>query len=246
MSVAPGAGHIRSTAPSSAAALGQRATRERIKQLILDQRLGPGDPIPTENQLMQELGLSRNSVREALKALQAIGIIEVRHGLGTYVGQLALDSLADGLVFRGRLSLRGDRSDLWELIEVREALEIGFIAQVVRISTANDLDAVAAALAMMEDPHTTPEISRDADRLFHERLYAPLKNRLMLELFNAFWTVYHDLLSESGAPGINPQTVLAEHRAVYEAVAARDAGRAVEAVQQTFETMRQRLGANEG
>lgn len=246
MSVAPGADNARSTSPSSAAALGQRATRERIKQLILDQRLGPGDPIPTENQLMQELGLSRNSVREALKALQAIGIIEVRHGLGTYVGQLALDSLADGLVFRGRLSLRGDRRDLWELIEVREALEIGFIAQVVKIASDDDLEAVGTALAMMENPHTTPEMSHDADRQFHERLYAPVKNRLMLELFDAFWTVYHDLLSESDVRGINPQTVLAEHRAVYEAVAARDVQRAVEAVQRTFETMRKRLSANEG
>lgn len=247
MNPARSGGHARPSSRSSAAAQGQRATRERIKRLILDRRLRPGDPIPTENQLVQELGLSRNSVREALKALQAIGIIEVRHGFGSYVGQLALNSLADGLVFRGQLSLQGDRRDLWELIDVREALEIGFIARVVRIASDRDLELVEEALTAMEAPQITPEASERADRLFHERLYAPLKNQLMLELFDAFWVVYHDLIAESGNAGHNPDAVVAEHRGVYDAVASRNSATAIAAVQRIFDTMRQRLStANSG
>ena len=69
-------------------------------QLILDRRLRAGAPLPTEAELMEDLGVSRNSVREALKALQALDIVEIRHGYGTYVGQASLTPLIDGLTFR--------------------------------------------------------------------------------------------------------------------------------------------------
>jgi DNA-binding FadR family transcriptional regulator len=60
-----------------------RDLQERIKKLIIDRRLASGAPLPTEPELMEYLGASRNSVREALKALQAMGIVEIRHGFGT-------------------------------------------------------------------------------------------------------------------------------------------------------------------
>lgn len=66
-----------------------RVQRE-VVQLILDRKLQPGAPLPTEAELMEDLGISRNSVREALKALQALDIVEIRHGYGTYVGRASL------------------------------------------------------------------------------------------------------------------------------------------------------------
>lgn len=61
--------------------------QRQVVQLILDRRLTAGAPLPTEAALMEDLGVSHNSVREALEALQALDIVEVRHGCGTYVGR---------------------------------------------------------------------------------------------------------------------------------------------------------------
>src|SRR5690625_5485448 len=64
----------------------QRQVMEAIKSFILEQGLIAGDLMPTESELVERLGVSRNALREAIKALQALGFVEVRHGTGTYVG----------------------------------------------------------------------------------------------------------------------------------------------------------------
>ena len=58
-----------------------RALQTDIMNLILERRLSPGDPMPTEAELSEELGIGRNTLREALKVLQALGVVEIRHGL---------------------------------------------------------------------------------------------------------------------------------------------------------------------
>lgn len=84
--------------------------QEEIKRVILDRGLTAGCAIPTESELVAQLGISRGSLREALKGLQARGIIEVQHGRGMFVAHPSMDSLVDGLIFRGRLD--GQRDDL--------------------------------------------------------------------------------------------------------------------------------------
>ena len=73
--------------------------RDYVKQYILDQGLCAGDPLPSEIQLAQELGVGRSSVREAIKALQSLGIVEVRHGEGLYVRPYTFDPILETLSF---------------------------------------------------------------------------------------------------------------------------------------------------
>ena len=86
-----------------------RALQSDILELILERDLVPGDPLPTENELTAALGVGRNTLRESLKALQALGVIEIRHGFGMFVAPSNFDALTDGLTFRGRLSTRTAR-----------------------------------------------------------------------------------------------------------------------------------------
>src|SRR5688500_1293484 len=96
--------------------------QDRIVDLIHERGLLPGAPMPTEPQLMDLLGASRNSVREAVRALQALGIVEIRHGFGTFVGRASLDVMSPSLRFRIRSGLSGGIHALRDLVEVRELL----------------------------------------------------------------------------------------------------------------------------
>src|SRR5262245_55828127 len=94
--------------------------QEAVKGIILERRLAAGDPLPTESELIEALGVGRNAVREALKALQAVGIVDIRHGFGMFVGRMSLAGLVDELAFHSRISLADGRSHLGHLIEIRE------------------------------------------------------------------------------------------------------------------------------
>ncbi len=142
--------------------------------------------MPTEAELGERLGISRNSVREALKALQAVDIIEVRHGFGTYVGECSLDPFAEALIFRGRRAVRGDRHDLAELVDVRHALEVGLVERLIAVITDDDLARLAARLDTLREYAGRGAAGDAADRAFHEELYAPLGNRLMNQLLRVF------------------------------------------------------------
>src|SRR5690625_4850522 len=110
----------------------QQRLREAIKQLILDRGLRPGDMLPTESELMALVGASRNALREAIKALQALGFVDIRHGHGTFVGTLPLTPLQDFLSFRLRQSVTEDLREVGNLLQVREALEVGRASDVVQ------------------------------------------------------------------------------------------------------------------
>jgi GntR family transcriptional regulator, transcriptional repressor for pyruvate dehydrogenase complex len=98
---------------------------DSIKQMIVSGELGPGDRLPREAELAERLGLSRNSLREAVKALTLVNVLDVRHGDGTYVTSLDSAHLLDALSFM--VDLHRDESIL-QFFEVRRLLEPGVAA----------------------------------------------------------------------------------------------------------------------
>jgi DNA-binding FadR family transcriptional regulator len=215
--------------------------QEAVKKLILARRLGTGDPLPTESELMEELGISRNSVREALKALQAVGIVEIRHGFGMFVGRMSLTGLVDELAFHSRISLQDERNQLGYLIEVREILESGLVQQLIDRHGGADLSAAAAVMARMEAEAETGDVSPETDRLFHDVLYRPLGNPLVGQLLGAFWDVFHQLRDDLGPHTEGPADVVRRHRDIYTAVVNGDKAAAATAMRAHFDGVRGRL-----
>jgi DNA-binding FadR family transcriptional regulator len=198
--------------------------QEEIKQVILERGLAPGAPIPTEAELIATLGISRGSVREALKGLQARGIIEVRHGRGMFVGRPSLDPLVDGLSFHGRLD--GSRNDLTtasELVDVRDVLECGLVAKVAEAADPEHVAELDATVREMEAALAAGESFQAADRRFHEQLYSRMGNSLVLQLVRAFWEVLDAVRPQLAAGVSDPADDVAHHRAILERVRAGDA-----------------------
>jgi DNA-binding FadR family transcriptional regulator len=217
--------------------------QDQIKNLILRLGLSAGDAMPTEAELAAQLNVGRNSVREAIKALQAVGIVEVRRGLGMYVGKMSLGALVNELTFHTRITLRDGRSGLAELTEVREALESGLAQRMITREEGPDLLELGQVLDTMAAEATAGRISPAVDRLFHEVLFRPLGNTLVSRLLGAFWDTYHQIEHELAPPQEPPMVILEQHRAIYQAIRAADPAATATAMAAHFAGVRHRLSA---
>ena len=215
--------------------------QERIKRLIVDQRLPSGAPLPTEAELMDLLGVSRNSVREALKALQAMGIVEIRHGFGTYVGPMSMAPMIEGLIFRTVAGHYRGEDSLLQLLELREAVETGLIARLAGRIPEADLDALDGVVRQMEAEAAEGAVHSHTDRAFHAALYRSLDNTLLSEVLEAFWDAFHRVRTDLVEVPTDPQVTLAQHRRILESVRSGDALRAEEAIRAHFCNIRNRL-----
>lgn len=246
---APGAGSAVASAgtvppPRFSAQSRLRALQAEIMDLILDRELEPGDPLPTETELSAVLGVGRNTLRESLKVLQALGVVDIRHGFGMFVATNNFDALADGLVFRGRLSLRHHGQEALQLVEARQTLEAGLIAGAMDRMAPGQLAAIEDSVLRLESLAGAGESTAEADAEFHRRLFEPLNNQMLAGLLDAFSKVYRRLDLELGvatADIAGPGETAAQHRAVYEAVAAGDKELAARRLGSHFDGMRRRI-----
>jgi DNA-binding FadR family transcriptional regulator len=212
------------------------STQDRVKQFIIDNGLRAGDPLPPEAELARRLGISRPSMREAIRALQTMGVVETRHGVGTFVGHFSFDSFTDGLAFQidiGRQDDRGMAKDLHELVAIREVLESALVARLAGTYGADEIAALYALTAEMERLSAQGKMFAGEDWNFHELLYRKSGNRLLIRLLESFWTVSDRVRQTTPSPEFLQQTAR-DHRVLVDALAAGDGAAAAEAMRNHF------------
>lgn len=155
---------------------------ERVLSLIREQQLRPGDRLPPERELASLMGVSRATVREALRSLAMMNVVELRHGSGTYITSLEPQLLVENfdLVF----SLN-DNSFL-ELIEARQVIEPGATALAARRMTDEGIAALDAVIEQSwECLHTFPEEFPQLDIAFHAQIADFSGNALLSRIMQA-------------------------------------------------------------
>ncbi|MEU5576160.1 FadR/GntR family transcriptional regulator [Streptomyces huasconensis] len=140
----------------------QRAIGQ-IKQMITDGTLEPGQRLPTERDLAARLGLSRSSMREAIRALTVLGVLEARHGSGIYVTRLEAGDLLETFGLVAEIS---PKAALVELLEVRRILESAATAQAAARIDEEQLATVAGHLTAMHETSDAEDFIT-ADMAFH-------------------------------------------------------------------------------
>ncbi len=208
--------------------------KERIKWFIVERGLQSGDPLPTEVELVRVLGVSRNSLREAMRSLQTLGMVEVRHGYGTFVGDFSMDPLVDGLTFRILSDMKRNIRTVHELLELRQVIESGLVTRMVEKLTTEDIAELRRLVAGMETRAARGEAAPIEDRAFHEALYRPLENGLVIQLLHAFWDIFRAVRDK--LPGTPPPVTntAAQHRRILEAVESGDGFAAARAMTEHF------------
>ncbi|MCO1657751.1 FadR/GntR family transcriptional regulator [Pseudonocardia humida] len=191
----------------------------KIKAMILSGELGPGDRLPPEKELSEALGLSRSSLREAVKALAIIRVLDVRRGDGTYVTSLTPSLLLDAMSFV--VDIHQDDSVL-ELFEVRRILEPAAVALAAPRLDGADIAELRALVAQVDET-TSPDDLVANDMVFHRYIAE--------RAGNAYLTSLLDTLSSSTVRarvwrGLTEQgavtRTLTEHSAIVDALEAGD------------------------
>jgi GntR family transcriptional repressor for pyruvate dehydrogenase complex len=192
----------------------------KIKEMILSGELGPGDRLPPEKELSERLGLSRSSMREAVKALEVIRVLDVRRGDGTFVTSLEPRLLLEAMSFVVDLH---DDSSVLELFAVRRILEpaaVALAAARVPEEAIRDLRARIAAV----DEGTSVEGLVDHDLDFHRAIVAQAGNGYLASLIDSLSghtvraRIWRGLTQRNSV-----DRTLAEHRAIVDALERRDA-----------------------
>lgn len=214
-----------------------RIIQDQIKRFITDNRLGSGDLLPPEGQLAADLGVSRGSVREAIKALESLGIVEVRHGDGVRVRAFNFDSTFDLLSY----GVHFDPARVTEILQVRVWLEVAAVADAAERIGDEELVQLSALLDGWEEKAARGEDVSEEDRSFHRMLYTPLGNESLIGLIDIFWVVYHAMVVPSLGSDRNPIATVATHRALLDAIQARDVALAVQRMRDHFRNLEVRI-----
>lgn len=193
---------------------------DKIRERIVTGSWGPGDRLPKESELAAELGLSRNSLREAVRALSQLRVLEVRQGDGTYVSSLEPDLLLESTGFISHLLL-GDTE--LELYEVRRILEAAAAALAAGRIAAIEKEELARILAKMRDAQTVEDLV-EADVAFHAVIAKAAGNAVLASLLSSLSTrtmrvrLWHGRAADDALDETRE-----EHRRIYEAIVAGDA-----------------------
>ncbi|MFC8968968.1 FadR/GntR family transcriptional regulator [Streptomyces sp. NPDC057094] len=193
---------------------------EKIKGMIVSGALRPGDRLPKESELAADLGLSRNSLREAVRALSLIRILDVRQGDGTYVTSLDPQLLLEALSFV--VDFHRDDTVL-EFLAVRRILEPAATAMAATLIGEAELDALADQLDKL-GPEPSVEALVAADLDFHRGIVRTSGNSVLCSLLDGLSgpttraRVWRGLTQEDAV-----SRTLHEHRAILAALRDRDA-----------------------
>jgi GntR family transcriptional repressor for pyruvate dehydrogenase complex len=198
----------------------------QIKQMISEGRLKSGDQLPPERDLAEKFVVSRTSVREALRALESLGLIEIRPGEGTFVRRVSVESLIEPLA----LVMLSQREAIGELFETRHLLEPAIARLAARRATPEEIDEMGRILDEQAREIVAGRTGLAQDAAFHAAIASAAHNRAITRVVHAIM----DLLTQSREESLNtpgrPTRSHEDHRRVLAAIVRHDEQAAEEAM----------------
>ncbi len=197
---------------------------EQIKQLITNGNLKPGDRLLAERELAEQFQVSRASVREAIRTLEMLGVIDIRPGEGTFVRSTDADDIIRPLA----MFLAVERSSLLDMFEMRRIFETATASLAAQRATLEELDQIESMLENMRERLNVqdPEKGEEFDAAFHYAVAEATHNSLLTKLFKtvseefakansvARRQLYQDNIQ-------NAQKIIDQHSEILEAIRSR-------------------------
>ncbi len=190
----------------------------QIQRLVADGRLKPGDRLPPERELAEVFGVSRTSVRDAIRVLETQGLVEARHGEGTVIREVPIDAIIRPLA----AALAATKDLTADLFDMRKMLEPPLARAAAFRATAEDVAGLSGILERQAQRVARGEIAIEEDNLFHYHIALAAKNQVVQRTID----VVMDLLRESRVRSLQgpgrAEKSLEGHRRILAAIRRRD------------------------
>lgn len=201
---------------------------DRIRGMVLEGAFPPTQPLPAERDLAERFGVSRGAIRDALRILEMVGLIETRHGQGTFPQELSVDRLVAPLA--SVMSYRPDMQD--ELLDVRRMFEPAVAQVAATRATEEDFADLERVIEAQRVKLKSGQLPIAEDTSFHALLARSTQNRVVVSIM----AILNDLLVESRKLALSqkgrPEQSIRGHEAVIATLRRRDPDAAAHAMQE--------------
>jgi GntR family transcriptional repressor for pyruvate dehydrogenase complex len=225
-----------------------RVERKRLTDQIIDQLISmitdgkfkPGDKLPPEPALMEQFGVGRSSLREAIGALSLIGMLTVRPGYGTHVSASLGESVSGP--FRWGMFM-GWREKLHEFIEARITIEQALVGMAAERATEADVEEIKRCHELLKASKVTKRKAIQADLVFHTAIANASHNSVLARFLEELRQPVKNWMEQKASLFGGYDKVFDQHDAVFSAILARDPVRARKAMKKHLEAVGERLTA---
>lgn len=205
----------------------------QIQDLIAEKHLQPGDRLPGERELADALSVSRASVREALRVLDFIGVVDVRPGEGTFVATTPPTPLDPSMY-----SILSERTVLLDLLEARRIVEDGIVRLAARRATKDDLEELERFLGGREAELALGRHDVESDLHFHTLLAEATGNMVLVSAMRHLNEMWLQAREKTGRTDTSPRKALQFHQRILTAVRRRQLGEARRILHKHLEDMK--------
>jgi GntR family transcriptional repressor for pyruvate dehydrogenase complex len=195
---------------------------ERLVKLIINEGLKPGDQLIPERELMARLAVSRSSLREAIKALCALGVLEIKRGTGTFIGYGDSSMLTKPLFW----GLFLNQNSVQQVIEARGVMEMALAGWAAQRATDEELATIGQLLEQLEQSQSDMASYIENDLAFHLAIARASHNVMLTNILAMFQNVLRVWMEITYKEDPSTTESMEQHRAIYAAVQARDAAAA--------------------
>jgi GntR family transcriptional regulator, transcriptional repressor for pyruvate dehydrogenase complex len=195
---------------------------DRLIALVVNENLKPGDRLPAERELMSRLAIGRSSLREAVKTLSAIGVLEVKRGSGIFVGRGDASILARPLAWGMFLS----KDSVGQAIEARSVIESALAGWAAERRSAEDIAALSDILEKLERNQDDQAAYIDLDIQFHLAIASAAQNQILFQVLTIFQHLLRVWMETTYTESHGAADSMASHRQLFGAIRDQDAAAA--------------------
>ena len=189
---------------------------ERIKEALINKELKPGDYLPTEAELTKSLGVSKTSVREAIKMLQAMGVVEVKRGHGTFIRRHPGDDLINPMIFQ----LIMEEGTTKDIVDFRMMFELVFTLMAMERATEDDIKNIRKTLEEFEITIEKELPTAEDDLAFHHTILECTHNPFVIRTGRTILQLFKASIGRSVRD--HPRIALEYHKKVFTAFCEKD------------------------
>jgi GntR family transcriptional regulator, transcriptional repressor for pyruvate dehydrogenase complex len=204
----------------------------QIEKMIAE-KTKPGDKLPPERQLAEMFGVSRSSIREAIRKLELIGLVEARQGLGTVVRERSEDAVVNPLT----AILLQKRKLVGELLDVRKMIEPPLAARAAMHATPEEVGEMESILRRQQERMRGGDLAVEEDAEFHYAIALAADNSVVLKVLDVLMDLLRDTRERSLQVEGRPERSMAGHQEILDAIKRQDAAGAEAAMCRHIESV---------